>query len=111
MGALSGDSAVQGVAAVVGSNSAGGDGVIGYGTKGGRGVVGVSDTHTGVEGNCDSGIAVYGSSKTGRGVVGVATNGSAVEGNTSGMERPCSARVRVGARQRFLMAMSQSRAN
>jgi hypothetical protein len=66
-----GDSSTQNIAGIIGRNTAGGDGVFGSGTSGGRGVVGVSDSHTGVEGNSNSGVALFGSSSTGEGVHGV----------------------------------------
>jgi hypothetical protein len=79
------NSSVGGTPAVraLGTNGAGG---INASSDTGRGVVGVSDSHTGVEGNTTSGIAVYGSStgpgSSGRGVVGVSDNNTAVEGQS-----------------------------
>jgi hypothetical protein len=59
----------QNVAAVVGENTAQGDGVfgIGHGVTG-RGVVGTSDTHTGVEGNSTGGTGVWATSKDGEAI-------------------------------------------
>jgi hypothetical protein len=87
----------QQVAAIVGENTAGGDGVFGIG-KGatGRGIVGTSESHNAVVGVSDgfdavagtskAATGVFGASTTGRGVVGVSKSATGVEGNsTSGI--------------------------
>ena len=70
MPAIAGDSSVNNVPAVKGTNTAGGDAVAGQATGGGNGVVGISDTFYGVHGESDSEAGVLGHSKTHIGVVG-----------------------------------------
>jgi hypothetical protein len=96
----------QNVAAVVGENTAQGDGVFGIGHGAGRGVVGTSVQQNGVTGISTSGTGVWGTSQTqfgvfgeskdvggngvlgqnlsaGRGVFGISTGGDAVFGQAT----------------------------
>ena len=102
-----GDSTVQNIPGLYGTNTVGGDGVFGSGTKGGRGTVGVSDSSIGVCGNSTTGIGVWGETHSptqsgvsgfcdgggdgvygnatngGRGVVGVSDNHTGIEGDST----------------------------
>lgn len=91
MANVKGDSAIKEVPAVLGENTAGGDGVRGT-SKVGTGVIGTSESgvgvwggsksSSGVGGMSDSGIGVHGVSKAGPGVRGDAENGTGVFGGS-----------------------------
>ena len=69
-----GDSTVNAVPGVKGTNNAGGIGVFGFANVKGRGVVGVSEQWTAVEGDSTDGTGVWGESTHAEGVHGVSHN-------------------------------------
>lgn len=83
--AVSGTTAVDAYAGVLGVNSSAGAGVLGRsGGPGGTGVVGTAGPAggTGVRGDGDDGAGVLGVADTGSGVVGTSNSGAGVQGRT-----------------------------